>query len=225
MKKAIIIGAGTYGQVYAEYLIKKYDIIGYIDDAENLNGQIINGIKVLGNRDTLFNDIDRNISVFVPIGNNTLRVSFLKELNQKGFETPSFIHPNTIIHESVIIGKAVYILAGTNIMPCTEIKDFTMISMGVNIAHHNLIEEGCFFSQGSNIGASIHIKERAYFGIASTAMTGIKEVGENSLIGAGAVVIKDIPDNVVVAGIPAKIIKYKENETIGKYDPKKDTMN
>jgi Predicted nucleoside-diphosphate sugar epimerases len=145
MKKAIIIGAGTYGQVYAEYLKKEYDIIGYIDDAENLNGQIINGIKILGNRDYLYECVDKIVSIFVPIGNNTLRVDFLKELNKKGFETPSFIHSNTIIHESVIIGKAVYILPGTNIMPCTEIKDFTMISMSVSIAHHNRIEEGCFF--------------------------------------------------------------------------------
>ncbi|MDH8700765.1 sugar O-acyltransferase (sialic acid O-acetyltransferase NeuD family) [Dysgonomonadaceae bacterium PH5-43] len=209
MKKAIIIGAGTYGQVYAEYLKKKYDIIGYVDDAENLQGQIVNGIKVIGNRTTLLKDIERNVSVFAPIGNNAIRTNLLEELTKEGFETPSFIHPNTIIHESVILGKAIYILPGTNIMPCTEIKDFTMISMGVNIAHHNLIEKGCFFSQGSNIGASIHINEQAYFGIASTAMTGIKEVGKNTLIGAGAVVIKDVPDNAVVAGVPAKVLKFK----------------
>lgn len=41
-------------------------------------------------------------------------------------------------------------------------------------------------------------------------MTGIHELGENCLVGAGAVVIKDVPDNAVVAGVPAKIIKYKE---------------
>ena len=212
MKKAIIIGAGTYGQVYAEYLKKEYDIIGYIDDDVSLIGQIFDGIKVLGNRDYLFESIDREFFVFVPIGNNTLRVSILKELNQKGFETPSFIHPDTIIHESVKIGKAVYILPGTNIMPCTELKNYVMVSMGVNIAHHNLIEEGCFFSQGTNVGASIHIKEKAYFGIASTAMTGIKEVGKNALIGAGAVVIKDVPDYAVVVGNPAKVLKSNNND-------------
>jgi sugar O-acyltransferase, sialic acid O-acetyltransferase NeuD family len=210
-EKAIIIGAGTYGQVYAEYLKDDYQIIGFIDNNENLLMKVFRGITVLGGNDYLFNKIDKNINVFVPIGNNNVRVKLLTELNKKGFKTPSFIHKKTIIDDSVKIGKAVYILPGTNIMPLTTIGDFTMISMGVNIAHHNIIEEGCFFSQGSNIGASVEIKKQAYFGISSTLMTGVREVGKNTLIGAGSVVIKDVPDNTIVAGVPAKILKYKTN--------------
>ncbi|MFV0331768.1 MAG: acetyltransferase [Dysgonomonas sp.] len=210
MEKAIIIGAGTYGQVYAQYLKEKYNIVGYIDDNNVLINRVIDGIKVLGNRDFLFNNIEKNISIFVPIGNNDIRVELLSTLNSIGFKTPSFIHSNTIIHESVQIGNAVYILPGTNIMPYTVIDDYTMVSMGVNIAHHNSIKQGCFFSQGANIGASIQIGNKAYFGIASTIMTGVKRIGRDSLVGAGAVVIKDIPDNSIVAGVPAKILKYKE---------------
>ena len=106
------------------------------------------------------------------------------------------------------IGKAVYILTGTNIMPLSVIGDYSMISMGVNIAHHTIIEEACFFSQGSNIGASILLETLAYVGISATLMTGLKTIGRNSLIGAGAVVIKDVPENAVMAGVPAKVIKY-----------------
>lgn len=211
MRKAIIVGAGVYGQVYAEYLKKEYEIVAFVDDDEKIIGRIINNIKVIGNIESSINNIDRNISVFVPIGNNIVRMNILKSLEKNGFETPSFIHPSTIIHDSVKIGKAVYILPGTNIMPCTELKNYVMISMGVNIAHHNMIEEGCFFSQGTNIGASINIGKRAYFGIGSTIMTGVKNIGENSLIGAGSVVIKDVPANAVVAGVPAKILRYKED--------------
>jgi sugar O-acyltransferase (sialic acid O-acetyltransferase NeuD family) len=210
MENAIIIGAGTYGQIYAQYLKNKYNIAGFIDDDESIIGKAICGIEVLGNRYFLFNNIDINTAIFVPIGNNDIRFELLSILNKKGFKTPSFIHPNTIIHESVQIGNGVYILPGTNIMPCTVLKDYIMVSMGVNIAHHNIIEEGCFFSQGSNIGASVHIQQKAYFGINSTLMTGVKKVGKNTLIGAGAVVIKDVPDNAIMVGVPAKILKYKE---------------
>lgn len=209
MSKCIIIGAGTYGQVYKEYLQSEYSVTGYYDDDSSLHGLAIDGIKVKGNvQDAIENEPD--CAVFVPIGNNKVRVRVLKEFEQNGFEIPSFIHKDTIIHSSVIIGKAVYILPGTNIMPLTVIGDYTMISMGVNIAHHNIIEEGCFFSQGTNIGASMNIKKLAYVGISATLMTGVKTIGINTLIGAGAVVIKDVPDNAVMAGVPAKILKYKE---------------
>lgn len=208
-KNCIVIGAGTYGQVYKEYLQSEYSVIGYYDDDSSLHGLTIDGIEVKGNvQDAIENET--GCAVFVPIGNNNVRVRILKEFERNGYEIPSFIHKDTIIHSSVKIGKAVYILPGTNIMPLTEIGDYTMISMGVNIAHHNVIEEGCFFSQGANIGASMHIYKLAYVGISATLMTGVKTIGNNSLIGAGAVVIKDVPNNAVMAGVPAKILKYKE---------------
>ena len=205
----VIVGAGTYGQVYAEYLQEEYEILGFIDDAANLHNTNINGIKVIGNFNYLLENISKDINVFIPIGDNKVRVELLKKAIASGFKTPNFIHKNTLIHPSVKIGKCVYILPGTQIMPFTKIKDFVLISMGVNIAHHTIIEEGCFFSQGSNIGASIHFKENTFCGIASTVMTGVKKVGINVLIGAGAVIIKDVPEGATVVGNPGRIIKIK----------------
>ncbi|KAB4013266.1 sialic acid O-acetyltransferase, partial [Bacteroides uniformis] len=96
------------------------------------------------------------------------------------------------------------------IMPYTKIENFVMISMGVNVAHHSILHEGTFLSTGVNFGASIIANKYAYIGISATIMTGVHELGENCLIGAGAVVIKDVPQNAIMAGIPAKVLKYKE---------------
>ena len=85
-----------------------------------------------------------------------------------------------------------------------------MISMGVHLAHHNVLDEGVFLSTGCNFGASIHAHKYAYCGISSTITTGMHELGEDCLIGAGAVVIKDVPAGAVMAGVPAKVLKYKE---------------
>ena len=210
MKKCVIIGAGTYGQVYSEYLSDEYEVVGFIDDNQDLIGTNVQNIPVLGNSDYLFHHLDKSIAVFVPIGNNEIRVNLLRKLSDEGFIIPSFIHDTTIIHKSVRIGKAVYILPASNIMPSTVLEDFVMISMGVNIAHHVIIKEGCFFSQGSNVGASIYIGEKAYFGISSTVMTGVKNVGKSVLLGAGTVVIKDVQDHAVVIGNPGKILRINQ---------------
>ena len=76
-KNCIVIGAGTYGQVYKEYLQSEYSVIGYYDDDSSLHGLIIDGIEVKGNvQDAIENET--GCAVFVPIGNNNVRLN-LKE--------------------------------------------------------------------------------------------------------------------------------------------------
>jgi sugar O-acyltransferase (sialic acid O-acetyltransferase NeuD family) len=209
-KKCIIIGAGTYGNVYAEYLKKEYHILGFADDDEELIGKEFSGLKVLGNVEEVIKNAAKDIAFFVPIGDCSVRVRILKKLNRLGFRTPNYIHPTANIHDSVkIADNAVYILQGTVIMPFSRIDKYVMISSGTIITHHAHIQRGVFISFGVNIGASLTVKERAFIGIGATIMTGIKSVGENSLTGAGAVIIEDIPDNAVVVGNPGRILKYR----------------
>ena len=97
-------------------------------------------------------------------------------------------------------------------MPYSKIDDYTMISMSVNLAHHSLLSKGTFLSTGVNFGASITAEPYTYCGISSTIMTGISHLGENCLIGAGAVVINDVPKDAVMVGVPAKILKFRNNK-------------
>lgn len=208
--KSVIIGAGTYGEVYLAYLQEAgVDIVGFLDDAPKSN--LIKNIPVLGGIDSLPLLKDRYgvEAVYCPLGNNKLRVKFLSHAKELGYKTPNYIHPSVTISPNVTIGEGVYILLGTTIMPYTTINNYVMISMGVHLAHHTVLEEGTFLSTGCNFGASIVAHKYTYCGISSTIMTGIKELGEDCLIGAGAVVIRDVEPRTVVAGVPAKVIKRK----------------
>lgn len=207
-RKCLIVGAGTYGQVYAHYLSEEYDLIGFADDDMSLHGSSVFGTTVLGDVGHCADTLSREVCVFVPIGNNRVRVRLMDYFSAKGFDLPSFIHSSASVHSSVTIGRGVYVLPNSFVMPEAVLSDSVMVSMGVNIAHHTVASKGCFFSQGSNIGASVFIGEKAYFGIGSTLMTGVRQVGTGSTIGAGAVVIRDVPDYAVTVGNPARIIRY-----------------
>ena len=211
--KSIIIGAGTYGEVYLAYLQEAgVNVVGFLDDDSKYTNQNVRNIPVIGPITKLetLKETDGVEAVYCPLGNNMLRVKFLSMARRLGYKTPNYIHPSVIISPNVSIGEGVYVLLGTTIMPHTIIKDFVMISMGVHLAHHSVLDEGVFLSTGCNFGASIHAFRYAYCGISSTIMTGIHELGEDCLIGAGAVVIRDVPDRAVVAGVPAKVLKIKE---------------
>lgn len=210
MKKSIIIGAGTQGQVYASYLKEAgINIIGFVDDDINLLGKNVINIPVLGNYKDLFTLKFKNLiqDVYCPIGNNKIRSEYLSTLKKEGYGIPGFIHHTVSIAPDVNIGEAVYMLPGNIVMPHTNIGNYVMINMDSTIAHHVEIEDGVFISSGVNIGAMINIRKNAYFGMGVTAMTGVSEIGKETLIGAGTVIIRDVLEYTTVVGNPGRIIK------------------
>lgn len=217
MNKAIIIGAGTHGQIYASYLKEAgINVIGFIDDADSFQGQKVLGLDVMGKFQDLFDNKLKNeiTDIYCPIGDNLLRMNYLSTLKKEGYNIPSFFHRTVTVGPDVILGEANYMLPGNMIMPHTKIGDFFMVNMGTTIGHHNTIGDAVFMSSGINIGANLSIGDMAYFGIGSTVMTGIESIGRESLIGSGSVVFKNVPDFAVMAGNPARVIKIKEPKGI-----------
>lgn len=213
MKKAVIIGAGTHGQIYVSYLREAgINVVGFIDDADSFQKQKVIGLDVLGKYSDLFDNKLKNdiTDVYCPIGDNLIRQKYLSCLKNEGYNTPSFFHHTVCVGPDVKTGEANYMLPGNLIMPHTVIGNHFMVNMGTTIGHHNVIGDGVFMSSGINVGASLNIGDMAYFGIGSTIMTGIESIGRESLIGAGSVVFKNVPDFAVMAGNPARVIKLNE---------------
>lgn len=213
--KSVIFGAGKYGEVYLAYLQDAgINVIGFIDDDPKYCGAKVHGIPVIGGFPLLpmLGEKYGVDTVYCPLGDNKLRVKILMEAGKLGYNTPNFIHPSAFVSPEVTIGnKGVYILPRTVIMPWAKIHNYVMMSVNSIVSHHSELEEGTFLSFGVNFGASIHAGKYTYCGISSTIMTGVHELGENCMIGAGAVVIKDVPDNAVMAGVPAKVLKFRGN--------------
>ena len=115
----------------------------------------------------------------------------------------------TILADKVKIGKNVIIMNGFQCMSAggLTIEDNTMISLNCTIAtnNHDMYDRYVITCK------PVHIKRNVWIGVNVTILPGVT-VGENAVIGAGAVVTKDVPDNAVVVGNPARVIKYLDAE-------------
>ncbi len=209
-KDIYIVGAGTYGEAMYELAeILGYSVKGFYDEDDGKLNASVMGAKVIGKFSNLSNNEINGKNFIVAIGNNESRYNIMTEINQKGGITPTLIHPSAVISPSAKVGKGVYIQANAYIWTEAQIGDFCIISPNTVIAHHTEIGKACLISTLAGVGASIKIKDKVFIGMGATIVTGLVTIGENSIIGAGSVVLKNIEENSVYVGVPARKIRNR----------------
>ncbi len=206
-KDIYIYGAGTYGEVMFELAEAcGYKAVGFYDDDLVKKGSLVMGVPVLGKLE-INQENAGGKNILVAIGDNGLRRKFMQAIRQAGGYLPALIHPQAKISKYASIGEGCYLHAQTNIWTKAVISDFCIVSPNAIIAHHTTLGTAGFVSAGANVGAGVELGDGVLIGIGATIMTGVKSIGEQAVVGAGAVVIRDVEAFTVMAGNPAKQIK------------------
>lgn len=149
-----------------------------------------------------------------------MKIHPLSDVKSKKIGPGTSIWQYAVIFEHAKIGANCNICAHTLIENKVDIGDNVTIKSGVYIWDNINIEDNVFIGPCVTFTNDLYprskqyppefpttlIKKNASIGANATILPGIT-IGENSLIGAGSVVTKNVPDNVIVAGNPAKIIR------------------
>ena len=138
-------------------------------------------------------------------------------------DVPARIEPGAIIREKVDIGEGAVIMMGAVINIGAVIGKRTMIDMGAVLGGRATVGDNCHIGAGAVLAGVIEpasatpviIEDGVLVGANAVVIEGV-HVGKNAVVAAGAVVIEDVPENAVVAGCPARIIKMKDAKTEGK---------
>ncbi|MCZ8053358.1 MAG: acyltransferase [Microcystis sp. LE19-12.2C] len=114
------------------------------------------------------------------------------------------------IQKDVTIGKRVKISSHTFICEGVTIEDFAFIGHGVMFTNDKYPSatnlDGSLKTEGDWSVTPILVKRGASIGSNATILCGVT-IGENAIVGAGSVVTRDVPDNAIVAGVPARILR------------------
>ena len=135
-------------------------------------------------------------------------------------DIPARIEPGAIIREQVSIGSNAVIMMGAVINIGAVIGDGTMIDMGAVLGGRAIVGKKCHIGAGAVLAGVIEpasatpviVEDGVLIGANAVVIEGV-HIGRNAVVAAGAVVIEDVPDDMVVAGCPARVIKRKDENT------------
>lgn len=214
-EKIIIIGCGGFGREVKTLIdqinkIKKtFELIGFIDDNKNSPNNI-NGLPYLGCIDILQLSQYKGVSLCFGIGDPMTKFKIYEGLKNEDFRFPTLIHPKAIISEDYVrIGKGCIITAGVIITCNINIEDFVTLNLSCTVGHDTTIKNFSSFMPSVNISGEVIIHERVYVGTGAKIINQL-EIGKETIVGAGAVVAKSLPEKCTAVGIPAKPIKFHE---------------
>lgn len=214
MKNIILFGGGNHASYCIDIIEQegKYKILGILDSILEV-GAIIHGYEVLGGIED-FKKIHESKNIFggfISIGDNWNRkLVYDKIVNLKSdLLFVNAIHPSSTICKNVKMGVGNLIMAGSIIDTDAKIGNFVWFGSRALLEHGSIMHDFSSISSGSMTGGKVEIGKFSAITLGVTIVDRIK-IGENSVIGSGSLVLKDVPDNMLAYGSPAKNIRERK---------------
>ena len=209
MHDLVIIGAGGFAREVA-WLVeeinqseKTWNFLGFIDEDDTKKGSELNGYPVIGDFSKLKQK--SNIYAIVGVGSPRVKKKLVGKCFEQGLRFANLIHPGVRHSNYLKLGLGTIICAGNILTVNIEIGNHVILNLDCTVGHDVVIKDFCTVAPAVNISGNVVIGEGCDLGTNCSIIQG-KTIGEWSTIGAGAVVIDDIPVYSTAVGVPAKTL-------------------
>lgn len=173
---------------------------------------VVNGVKVYTYEEAC-NEFGEDLEITIGVGEPAGREKLFKELVRDGAKLTTLIHPDVHVPDTTTIGKGVIIQAGCFISCNSTICDAVLIQPMVAIGHDNVINEGCVLSTMVCVAGNVELGKYTYVGLSSAIKEEVK-IGNYTIIGMYSAVYKDVPDEMIAMGNPARPMKKNEEHKV-----------
>lgn len=195
-----IVGSGGHAKVVlASARSAGLVVEGLVDDRLERQGSSLFGAPVVGGMATL----PTKAFAIVAIGDNTVRERVVGELPLTRWV--KLIHPRAVLAEAVELGPGTVIFANAVVQPSARLGEHVIVNTSAIVEHDVRIADFAQIASGVVLAGAVSIGRSSLIGVGATVLPG-RRVGDRCVVGAGAVVTRDVPDDTVVVGVPARVI-------------------
>jgi len=208
MYDIIIIGAGGFGrEVYLwakdSFSKDQYRIKGFLDDNPRILNNYNMDIGIIGDLDGY--EIKKQDRFVFAIGNIEIKKRLITKLKNKGAKFLTLIHPTAIVVDTARIGKGVVICPFCLVSDNVLLEDFVMLNIYSSCGHDAKVGDHCILSPYATLNGFVILEDEVFLGTHATVIS-YKRVGYKSKISANSVVMRNVPANKIVFGVPGKAI-------------------
>jgi sugar O-acyltransferase (sialic acid O-acetyltransferase NeuD family) len=178
-----------------------------VDELSETTPESLYGVPVIALQD-LSSQSSLPREFIAAIGDNVVRKEKTELMKSMGYRCVNVVHPFSTIGVGAKLGKGVFISAAGVLDAEVELGDGVIVNVKAGIGHNTKVGAYTHISGSANIGAKCIIGERCFFAMAATLISDV-DVGDNVFVGAGSVVTKSVPDNMLALGSPARLRNKK----------------
>jgi len=212
--RVVLIGGGEHAQVVADAIASRPEngtLVGFLDPQPCAELQAL-GIRWLGGDDdeVVLSMQDCHFVLAVGgVGNTILRTQLASRYQAIGVHWGQVVHARSVVSKRATLGMGVVVLAGAVVNVGARVGDHAIVNSNAVIEHDVKLGNHVHVGPSATIGGGTEVETNSIIGLGACVRDHIR-IGEQAVIGMGAVVVKSVPNRVVVAGVPAEIIRRNE---------------
>jgi sugar O-acyltransferase (sialic acid O-acetyltransferase NeuD family) len=207
--RLLILGAGGHGMVVADIArALGFERICFLDDRWPGLSHVLKW-PVVGKFKDLQAVVQPSDQVFAAVGDNAARLALHRGLITQGLNIPVLKHPTSVVSDDTQLGSGSVVMPLVAINLSAVIGEAVILNTSCSVDHDNIIEDGVHISPGVHLAGNVSVGSCSWIGIGSSIREGIT-IGPDCMIGAGSVVVRDVPPASKVAGNPARAMEKRE---------------
>lgn len=208
MPSIVIIGAGGHAKVLLDLVrCKGFFSVAGVVDPKAPSGPGWDGIVYLGDDSVLSDLRHRGIShAAVALGDNRLREKIGDRVLEAGFELPVLTASSAYVSPDAFLGAGTVVMAGAVIQPGVIAGPHCVFNTNCSVDHDCRLGTAVHVAPGCALAGGVTLGHRVFLGVRSGALPGVT-IGDDAIVGGGAMVTKSLAGGQTYVGCPAKRIQ------------------